>query len=268
MTTSIIVSGARGKMGSKILSLAFQDSLFKVVGAIEREGHSELGNDIGELLGLGRKGVALSSDAGKALQEADVHIEFSAPQATLAHLKEAIRFRKAVVIGTTGFSPRELQEVMNAGSAIPVLWTPNMSVGVNLLFEMVAEAARKLGPDYEVEIVEAHHHSKKDSPSGTAKFLAEKIAAAKKVKLDSAVVYGRKGLEETRPKDQIGIHSLRMGDVVGDHTIIFATEGERLEFTHRASSRDTFAIGALRAARFLAGKAPKFYTMQDVLSEP
>lgn len=245
---SLSVSGARGKMGARILCLAFADSTFKVTGALEREGHPELGKDIGELLGLGRKGVSLSSETGKVLQGVDVHVEFSTPEASLAHLKEALRLKKAMVIGTTGLSPKELEEVMNAGSAIPILWTPNMSVGVNLLFEMVFDAARKLGPAYEVGIVETHHRHKKDAPSGTAKFLAEKIAAARKVKLDT-----------------IPIHSFRMGDVVGDHTVTFATEGERLEFTHRASSRDTFALGALRAARFLVRKAPKFYTMQDVL---
>lgn len=245
---SLSVSGARGKMGSRILSLAFQDTLFKVVGALEREGHPEVGKDIGELLGLGRKGVALSSDAEKSLKGAEVHIEFSSPEASLAHLRTAQKLKKAIVIGTTGFSPKELEEVMNAGKTIPILWTPNMSVGVNLLFGLVFDAAERLGPAYEVEIVETHHHHKKDAPSGTAKFLAEKIAAARKIKVD-----------------QIPVHSLRMGDVVGDHTVIFATEGERLEFTHRASSRDTFAVGALRAARFLAGKPPKFYMMKDVL---
>jgi len=237
-------------MGSRILTLAFSDSAFKVVGALEREGQPELGKDIGDILGLGRKGVTLSSDAGKVFQGIDVHVEFSTPEASLAHLKEALRLKKAIVIGTTGFSPKELEEVMNAGKTIPILWTPNMSVGVNLLFELVADVARKLGPAYEAGIVETHHRHKKDSPSGTAKFLAEKIAAAKKVKPDT-----------------ITAHSFRMGDVVGDHTVIFATEGERLEFTHRASSRDTFALGALRAARFLAGKAPKFYMMKDVLNE-
>ena len=235
-------------MGSRILSLAFSDSVFKVAGALEQERHPELGKDIGELLGLGRKGVSLSSEAGKVLQGTEVHIEFSTPQASLAHLKEALRLKKAIVIGTTGFSPKELEEVMNAGGTIPVLWTPNMSVGVNYLFELVFDAAQKLGPAYEVEIIETHHHHKKDAPSGTAKFLAEKIAAARKIKIE-----------------QIPVHSLRIGDVVGDHTVIFATEGERIEFTHRASSRDTFALGALRAARFLAGKAPKFYMMKDVL---
>lgn len=245
---SLSVSGARGRMGSRILSLAFTDTLFKVVGALEREGHPELGKDIGELLGLGRKGVSLSSDTAKALQAADVHVEFSTPEATLAHFREALRLKKAIVIGTTGLSPKELEEVMEGGRTIPLLWTPNMSVGVNLLFEMVSEATRKLGPAYEVEIIETHHHHKKDAPSGTAKFLAEKIAVARKVKPET-----------------IKTHSLRMGDVVGDHTVIFATEGERLEFTHRASSRDTFALGALRAARFLVGKPPRFYTMQDVL---
>ena len=237
-------------MGSKILTLAFSDTAFKVVGALEQEGHPDLGKDIGDLLGLGRKGVPLSAETGKVLQGAEVHIEFSTPQASLEHLREALRLKKAIVIGTTGFSPKELQEVIEAGRTIPILWTPNMSVGVNLLFEVVFDAAQKLGPAYEVEIVETHHHHKKDSPSGTAKFLAEKLAAAKKLQLE-----------------QIGIHSLPMGDVVGDHTVVFATEGERLEFTHRASSRDTFALGALRAARFLTGKAPRFYTMQDVLKD-
>ncbi len=248
--TKVAVSGARGRMGSRILTLAFADNSFSVVGALEREGHPEIGKDIGELFGLGSKAILLSSDAAKALKDADVLIEFTSPEATLTHLRAAVGAKKAMVIGTTGLSPQELEEVMKAGAAIPVLWTPNMSVGVNLLFEMVSDAARRLGADYEVEIVEAHHRGKKDAPSGTAKFLAEKIAGARKSKLDPGK-----------------IHSLRIGDVVGDHTVVFATDGERLEFTHRASSRDTFAAGALRAARFLAGKAPKFYTMKDVLSE-
>ena len=235
-------------MGSRILSLAFSDSVFKVAGALEQKGHPELGKDIGELLGFGRKGIALSSDAGGVIQGTEVHIEFSTPEASLTHLKEAVRLKKAIVIGTTGFSPQGLQEVMDAGNKIPVLWTPNMSVGVNYLFELVFDAAQKLGPEYEVEIIETHHRHKKDAPSGTAKFLAEKIAAARKI-----------------TPDQIRVHSLRIGDVVGDHTVVFATEGERLEFTHRASSRDTFALGALRAARFLSGKTPKFYMMKDVL---
>lgn len=265
MTIALAVSGARGRMGSRILTLASQDSDFRVTAALETEGHPDLGKDIGELLGLGKNGVKLSSSAGAALRQSDLLIEFTTPQATVAHLKECVSAGKPIVIGTTGLSEKEMGELQAASKKIPVLLSPNMSVGVNLLFELVQDAARRLGPSYEVEIVETHHRGKKDSPSGTAKRLAELIAEAHKLSLEKVAMYGRKGIADSRPPSQIGIHSVRAGDVVGDHTVIFATEGERLEFTHRASSRDTFALGALRAARFLVGKKPGLYSLRDVL---
>ena len=265
MTIALAVSGARGRMGSRILTLAAQDSDFQIAAALEAEGHPDLGKDIGELLGLGKKGVLLSATANSALKHSDLLIEFTTPPATMTHLKECVAAGKPIVIGTTGLSEKEVGELQAASKKIAVLLSPNMSVGVNLLFELVQDAARKLGPSYEVEIIETHHHGKKDSPSGTAKRLAELIAEARRLSLERVAVYGRKGLAESRPPSQIGIHAIRAGDVVGDHTVIFATEGERLEFTHRASSRDTFGRGALRAARFLVGKKPGLYSLQDVL---
>lgn len=253
----LAVSGARGRMGSRILALASQDSVFKVAAALETSGHPDLGKDVG--------GVRLTSEADSALKSSDVLIEFTTPQATVVHLKACVSAGKPIVIGTTGLSEKEMAEVQAASKKIPVLLSPNMSVGVNLLFELVQDAARKLGPSYEVEIIETHHHGKKDSPSGTAKRLAQLIAQARKLSLEKVAVYGRQGISESRSPSQIGIHSIRAGDVVGDHTVIFATEGERLEFTHRASSRDTFARGALSAARFLVGKKAGLYSLRDLL---
>ena len=258
MTIKLAVSGARGRMGSRIAALASEDSVFKVASTLESSGHPDLGKETG--------GVRLTSEVETALKVSDVLIEFTTPQATLAHLKASVAAGKPMVIGTTGFSQKEMAEIQAASKKIPLLLSPNMSVGVNLLFELVQDAAKKLGPSYEVEIIETHHHGKKDSPSGTAKRLAELIAEAHKLSLDKIAVYGRKGTAESRPASQIGIHSVRAGDVVGDHTVIFATVGERLEFTHRASSRDTFALGALRAARFLVGRKPGLYSLKDVLA--
>lgn len=236
-------------MGSQILRLAFQDHTFRVVGALERSGHPDLGKDIGALLGLGTKEIVVSSETEKILEKTDILVEFSSPRATLNHLRVVEKLKKAMVIGTTGLSPDETKAIEEASKTSPILLSPNMSVGVNLLFSLVSEAARRLGKEYEVEIIDTHHRHKKDAPSGTAKHLADLVASAR------------------GDGSNIGVHSLRIGDVVGDHTVIFATLGERIEFTHRASSRETFALGALRAAQFLSGKPPRLYTMQDVLKD-
>lgn len=265
MAIKIIVSGCCGKMGLRILNLAAAEGDFEIVGAVEKEGHQLLNRDIGELLGIGQLGVLVTPDLEGVIEEADVLIEFSTPSATAGHIKTCVQYKKPTVIGTTGIVDEELEVIKNAASKIPIVFSPNMSVGVNLLFSLVGEVARKLSEDYDVEIIEAHHKFKKDAPSGTAKKLAEIIQDARGKTHLKDLIYGREGLVAERKKGQIGIHAIRAGDIVGEHTVVFAGTGERIELTHRAHSRDTFAKGALMAARFIAEKSPGLYSMQDVL---
>lgn len=245
----LVISGYCGRMGSRIAALASTDGAFRITGALEHAGHACVGRDAGECLGLRRLGVRVSDDAERAIAAADVLIEFSSPVATLANLRVARRLKRRVVIGTTGLKPAQQRHIAAASRTIPVLQAPNMSVGVNLLFELAAQAAGRLGEEYQLEIVEAHHRHKQDAPSGTAKRLAEVVAGARRV-----------------PAARIPVHAIRAGDIVGDHTLLIAGPGERLELTHRAHSRDTFAQGALRAAQFLARqRRPGLFGMQDVL---
>ncbi len=257
------VSGACGKMGKRIIALLLEDPDLKCNAAIEGKGHPALGKDAGELAGCGSLGVPLGDSLG---EKVDVVLDFSSPVGTALRLKEALKFGSAVVIGTTGHSEEERRSIEQAAQKIPILFSPNMSVGVNLLFSLVGEVAGVLGADYDVEIVEAHHRFKKDSPSGTALRLAQEIANALGLKLEDVAVYGRKGAVGPRPSAQIGIHAVRAGDIVGEHTVIFSTTGERIELVHRAHTRDTFALGALRGAKFLIGKRPALYSMRDVLA--
>ncbi|MBI3991224.1 MAG: 4-hydroxy-tetrahydrodipicolinate reductase [Candidatus Omnitrophica bacterium] len=261
----IAISGCAGRMGNRIISLAFADEELRVAGAMESEGHQWLNRDIGEQLGIGAKGVKITSDIKKGLNQAKVLIEFTAPNATIAHLEIAKELKVGMVIGTTGLSKDDIALVNKASKSIPVVMAPNMSIGVNLLFGLAGEVTKKLGPGYDVEIIEVHHRFKKDAPSGTAKRLAEIIAEAKGEDLNEAGVYGRKGITGERKPSEIGIHAVRAGDVVGDHTVIFSSLGERIELTHKAHSRDTFALGALRAAKFAANASAGLYDMQDVL---
>jgi 4-hydroxy-tetrahydrodipicolinate reductase len=261
----IAISGCCGRMGNRIATLAFTDRELKVAGAFESDGHPWLGKDLGEQLGLGSRGVRVTADIKNGLSSAKVLIEFTTPHATIIHLKIARELKVGMVIGTTGLSPAEISQVKDASQSIPIVMAPNMSIGVNLLFGLVGEVAKKLGPGYDVEIVEVHHRFKKDAPSGTAKKLAEVIAGVKNEDLNKVGVYGRKGITGERTPSEIGIHAVRAGDVVGDHTVIFSSLGERIELTHRAHSRDTFASGALRAAKFAAGATPGLYDMQAVL---
>ena len=245
----LVISGCCGRMGSRIAALAQADRAFRITGAIEHAGHACLGRDVGECLGSGHLGVLITDRAERAIAEGDVLIEFTNPEATMAHLQAARRLNKRMVIGTTGLTDTQHRQIAAAARTIPVLYAPNMSVGVNLLFELAAQAAGRLGSEYELEIVEAHHRHKQDAPSGTAKRLAEVAAKARRV-----------------PVARIPIHAIRAGDIVGDHTLLLAGPGERLELTHRAHSRDTFAQGALRAARFLAHqRRPGLFSMQDAL---
>ncbi|HYO09299.1 MAG TPA: 4-hydroxy-tetrahydrodipicolinate reductase [Tepidisphaeraceae bacterium] len=260
-TLDLAITGAAGRMGQRLVALAHQDGAFRVVGAIEREGHPQLGRDAGEIAGVGAIGATLSVDLPSTPR---VLIDFSSP-ASMRHWLAACRERGvAMVIGTTGLADTDHALIDEAARDVAVLQAPNMSLGVNLLFRVAAEVAKRLGDDYDIEIVEGHHRFKKDAPSGTAVGLADAILKAT-AKSRDALVHGREGDDVTRKRGDIGVHSLRMGDEVGKHTAYFAALGERLELTHVATNRDTFVLGALRAAKWLAAQKPGRYTMPDVL---
>ncbi len=261
-----IVSGACGKMGRRICTLMEKDDTLELTGAIESEDSPFLGEDIGVVCGIGKKGIPVKSSLEDVIKQGEVVIEFSTPQATLNHVRVAAENEVAMVIGTTGLTEDELGEIKKLSVRIPIVLAPNMSLGVNILFKLVESVAAILKDDYDIEIVEMHHRFKKDAPSGTALKLAERAASGAGINLEEAAVYGRKGNIGERKRTEIGIMSLRGGDVVGDHTVIFAGLGERIELTHKATSRDTFALGALKAAKWVVDKIPGLYDMQDVLS--
>jgi 4-hydroxy-tetrahydrodipicolinate reductase len=261
----VVVAGAAGRMGSRLVALLADDKELRLVGALEAPGHPALGRDAGEVAGAGRAGVAIEADPDRALTRDRILIEFSVPEASLGHLRFVGKIGGRAVIGTTGFTPAQREEVATLARGAAILLSPNMSVGVNVAFRVLRDMARMLGDDYDVEITEIHHRFKKDAPSGTALGMAEAVAAALGRDLQAVGVYGRQGMPGERTRQEIGMLSLRSGDVVGEHTVSFGALGERLELTHRAHSRDTFARGALRAARFIAGARPGLYSMQDVL---
>jgi 4-hydroxy-tetrahydrodipicolinate reductase len=261
----VVVAGAAGRMGNRLVALLQEDKELRLVGALEAPGHPALGRDAGEAAGVGRLTVPITADAEAALGKDRILIEFSVPEASLAHARLVARQGGRAVIGTTGFTPAQREELAAIGRSIAILVAPNMSVGVNVAFRILADMARMLGDDYDVEIVETHHRFKKDAPSGTALRMAEVVAEALGRDLATTAVYGRQGLPGERTQPEIGVMSLRSGDVVGEHTVSFGALGERLELTHRAHSRDTFARGALRAVRFIAGARPGLYSLQDVL---
>ena len=240
--TRIIIAGAKGRMGQALLRVAEKFPGLAVAARI----------DLGEEL------------AG-VIEDADVVVDFTAHEVTVPFARLCARHKKAMVIGTTGHTGAERTELLNISTQIPMVWSPNFSTGVNALFWLTRKAAGILGPDYDLEIVEMHHRLKQDAPSGTAQTLAQILARARQQQLDEVARHGRQGVTGERTASEIGIHSVRGGDVVGDHTVIFATTGERLELTHKASSRDTFAGGALQAAQWVIGKPPGLYDMQDVL---
>jgi 4-hydroxy-tetrahydrodipicolinate reductase len=258
----IVVNGAAGRMGRRLIVLAGESQDLQVVGAMEHAGHPLLGQDAGVVAGVAPIGIRIATEPPASL---DVLIDFSAPPGTRTALAACLARGAALAIGTTGLSAEDLHAIEQAGAKIPVLQAPNMSLGVNLLFALAGQVARQLGSDYDIEITEAHHRFKKDAPSGTALGLAKAICDATGRDPDRSLVHGRHGDAAARPPGQIGMHALRMGDVVGRHTVSFATLGEELHLTHNATSRDVFARGALRAARWLAGKPPARYSMKDVL---
>src|SRR5438876_702008 len=259
--TTIAVTGAAGRMGSRIITLAREAAVFQVVAAIERPDHPMLERDAGEVAGAGKIGVPISIDLQPTPQ---VLIDFTAPASTRHWLKTCRDRGIAMVIGTTGLHRVDHAVIDVAAQTIPIPQAPNMSLGVNLLFKIAGEVAKKLGDDYDVEVVEAHHRFKKDAPSGTAAALADAILQATG-KSPDAIVYGRRGDDVQRKRGDIGVHSLRIGDEVGRHTAYFAALGERLELTHVATNRDTFVHGALRAAQWLAQQKPGRYTIANML---
>jgi 4-hydroxy-tetrahydrodipicolinate reductase len=264
-TTDLVVGGAAGRMGTRIVALLGEAPGLRLVAALEAPGHRMLGRDAGEVAGAGRLGVPIGADAGAALTRDRLLVEFSVPEASLEHLRLVADAGARAVIGTTGFSAAQREQIAALARRAPILVAPNMSVAVTLAFKVLAIMAKALGDDYDVEITEIHHRFKKDAPSGTAVRMAEVVAEALGRDLEQVGVYGRHGLPGERTGKEIGVMSLRSGDVVGEHTVSFGTLGERLELTHRAHSRDTFARGALRAARWMAGRPPGLYSMHDVL---
>jgi len=258
-----IVVGAAGKMGGRIIHIIKETPSIKLCRAVERPDHPSIGKDIGEVIGLGKLGISLEGNLKK--EGGDVVINFTSPQASIESLKFARENGLAVVIGTTGLNPEQIERVRELSRSVRCVYAPNMSVGMNVMFRVVQEVAQVLGPDYDVEILEAHHHLKKDSPSGTAIKLGELIAKATGRDFSKVSVYGRKGMVGERTRDEIGMQVIRAGDIVGEHTVLFGGVGERLEIIHRAHSRDNFARGAIRAALWVVHQPNGLYDMQDVL---
>ncbi|MFL5262310.1 MAG: 4-hydroxy-tetrahydrodipicolinate reductase [Anaeromyxobacteraceae bacterium] len=261
----VVVTGASGRMGGQILRALRADGGFSIVGATERPGFPP-GLDAGAAAGLGPIGVPVTADLADVLRRgADVVVDFTSHEASAAHAALCAEAGVAIVIGSTGFTPETKARVAEAARRIAVVQSPNMSVGVNVMFALVRDAARTLGDAYDVEIVEIHHKKKKDAPSGTAVRLAEVAAEALGRDPAKDLQFERAGMIGERPPREIGVQTLRGGDVVGEHTVYFVGEGERVEVTHRATSREQFARGAVRAARWVAGKPAGLYDMSDVL---
>jgi len=265
MMVKAIVIGGAGKMGSRIINLISATDGIELVGAVERKGHPFVGKDVGEQIGLGTIRVAIDDDLESCIDKGDVVIDFSHHDAVVGHIKIAAEHTKAMVIGTTGLTAEETDQIRNLSKTTKVVQAPNMSVGVNVMFKILDYVAGILGDDFDVEIVEAHHNLKKDAPSGTAVKMAQIIAERLGRDLGTDAVYERKGMIGARTKKEIGLQTLRAGDIVGEHTVMFGGIGERLEFIHRAHSRDNFAKGAIMAAKWVVNQGNGFFDMQDVL---
>ncbi len=260
-----IVAGAAGRMGSRIIHMIEAAEGITLAGAFEQPDHPAIGKEVGEVVGLPSKGLTVAGSLQEVLPRGEVVIEFTHPEPSLDHLRQVAEAGKAMVLGTTGFSPAQIAEIQALASRAHLVFAPNMSVGVNLLFKVVADIAGVLSSGYDVEIVEAHHRLKKDAPSGTAIKLGQVIAHALGRNLEEAGVYARHGIIGQRTDQEIGIQTVRAGDIVGEHTVLFGGIGERLEIIHRAHSRDNFAKGAVRAAQWIVSQPPGLYDMQDVL---
>ncbi len=261
----VIVTVAGGKMGARIISLIAGMEDMRVVGAIEVTGHPIIGRNVGHSLGLGKTSAMVSDKLADCIDQADVVIDFTNHEASLNYLKIASEKNRCMVIGSTGFTSNEMKIVSSLAEKTRCVLSPNMSVGINVMLKVLEACAGIFQDDYDVEIIEAHHHSKKDAPSGTAMQMAHVIAEKLGRNLEEEAVYTRKGMIGERTRTEIGIQTIRAGDIVGEHTVIFGGIGERLEFTHRAHSRDNFAKGAIRAAQWIVNQKNGLYDMQDVL---
>lgn len=263
--TNILVTGAGGRMGKNLIAAVHETEGTRLTAAVERKGSSMLGVDAGELAGVDKNNVALIDDISNALDQFDVCIDFTAPLVTIDNIKACQAAGKKMVIGTTGFTDDQKQAIQDAAKDIAIVFAPNFSVGVNLTFKLLDVAARVLGDNVDIEVIEAHHRHKVDAPSGTALRMGEVIADALGRDLKECAVYGREGQTGERDRKTIGFETIRAGDIVGEHTVMFADIGERIEISHKASSRMTFANGAVRAAQWLKNHEKGLFDMQDVL---
>lgn len=265
MAINIAINGAAGRMGRCLIQAVAETEGLQLSAAIDRLESSLIGVDAGELAGVGKLGVQLSADLDLATQQSDVIIDFTIPEATMALLPLCAQNQCRPVIGTTGFDDAQKQVIQQTTDKIAILLAPNMSVGVNLSLKLIDIAARVLGDSVDIEIIEAHHRYKVDAPSGTALRMGEVVADALGRDLKDCAIYGREGRTGERDRNTIGFATVRAGDIVGDHTVLFAAEGERVEITHKASSRMTFAYGAMRASKWLMQQQTGLFDMQDVL---
>jgi 4-hydroxy-tetrahydrodipicolinate reductase len=263
--TRMGVVGCGGRMGRMLLAEIAASEGCALAGGCAKPGSGYVNQDIGELAGIGRLGISVGDDAEKLIRDSDVVIEFTTPAATATHVAQAAELGKPIVIGTTGLSAEEGAGVRQAARKVPIVWAPNMSLGINLLLGVVEEVARRLSPDWDVEIMEMHHRGKVDAPSGTALALGRAVAAGRKVTFEEVQQRGRDGITGPRRTGDIGFVALRGGDAVGDHHVVFAGAGERLELTHRATSRSIYAKGAVEAARWVIGRPPGLYGLKEVL---
>ena len=261
----VAIVGAAGRMGGRLIQAVLEADGLELSGATERPGHPKLGEDAGQVAGVGALGVTITEDLAAVMDEADVLIDFTFPEVTLANLKVCAAKGKMLVSGSTGFTPEQKQSVAEYADQIPIVLAPNMSIGVNACFKLLKETAKILGDDFDVEIVELHHNKKKDSPSGTAVRMGEVVAETLGRDYNKVANFHREGMCGERTKEEIGMQTVRGGDIVGEHTVYFIGMGERIEISHRAMSRDMFARGAARACRWLEGKEAGLYDMQDVL---
>ncbi len=261
---NLIVVGAGGRMGRLIVALAARDPAHKIAGAIEASGTPVVGSDAGEVAGIGALGIRIGDDYASVARPDTVTLDFTNATASMEHLEVASAAGAAIVIGSTGFTPEQERRASEIAPRTRCVIAPNMSVGINVLMK-VAEQVAAILPDFDAEVLEIHHRTKVDAPSGTALALGRAIAAARGQEFVSNAVFGREGITGVRPREKIAVLALRAGDAVGDHTVIFGGQGERLELTHRAQSRESLARGAIRAAAWLEGRKPGLYTMRDVL---
>lgn len=264
MTQRIVIAGSSGRMGRTLIEIVMQSADLRLHAALERGDSPFLGRDAGELAGSAN-GIKITADIDTAIRGADVLIDFTRPEGTMQHVSACASHGVKLVIGTTGFSDAQKRDIAAASQRIAMVMAPNMSVGVNVALKLIDMAARTLSEGYDIEIIEAHHRHKVDAPSGTALRIGEVVAQATGRSLKTDAVYGREGVTGERDPKTIGFATVRGGDIVGDHTVLFAGTGERIEITHKASSRATFAMGALRAARFLQSRQNGIFDMQDVL---